>query len=235
MTTSPARQSKQRQPASRRAMGRPPERKPGVQSGKMAAARKTTTKKSATKSGAASVSRQDWIDFAMAVLGEHGPDAVRIERLCTGLGVTKGSFYWHFKSRAALRDAMLKHWQYKETQAIIDEVETPPNAPLTKLELLFNTANAGVVDFRAEMAVRQWALQDEQVARVVEAVDRRRLDFLYRQFAALGFSRGETRMRARLLYSLMLGEAMIHEPEPRQTRKARWRASFALLTGQAPG
>jgi len=231
MTTSPTRQIQPRPPAFRAATSRKSTRKPGgkEEDGKD---RTGSGHKSGTKPGAASVSRQDWIDYAMTILGEHGPDAVRIERLCTGLGITKGSFYWHFKASAALRDAMLEHWQYKETQAIIDEVETPPNAPLTKLELLFNKANAGVVDFRAEMAVRQWALQDEQVARVVEAVDRRRLDFLYRQFAALGFARSETRLRARLLYSLMLGEAMIHEPEPRQTRKTRWRESFALLTGQ---
>ncbi len=123
MTASPARQTKQRQAALSRSMSRQTEHTPERKRDAKSAGGKSTT-----KSGAAPVSRQDWIDYAMTVLGENGPDAVRIERLCTGLGVTKGSFYWHFKSRAALRDAMLEHWQYKETQAIIDEVETPPNA-----------------------------------------------------------------------------------------------------------
>ena len=95
---------------------------------------------------------------------------------------------------------------------------------------LFEKANAGTVNFRAELAVRQWAIQDDKVAQTVQAVDERRLDFLHRQFQVMGFPVPETRMRARLLYSLILGEALIQSPEPRSQRRARWQASLHFLT-----
>lgn len=175
------------------------------------------------------LSPQDWVIFALDLLGSHGPDAVRIDRLCAGLGVTKGSFYWHFKSRADLTDRMLKHWQYQETQAIIDDVEAKAQRPDERLSRLFEKANAGTVNFRAEMAIRQWALQDKLVAATVQAVDDMRMDFLQRQFAALGFTEPGITMRARLLYSLILGEALIQQPEPRSQRHARTRDSLRYL------
>lgn len=176
------------------------------------------------------LSPQDWVDYGISLLGEAGADAVRIDQLCSGLNVTKGSFYWHFKSRADFLDQMLKHWQYKETQAIIEEIEAQTSSPVEAVKRLFEKANAGTVNFRAELAVRQWAIQDGKVARVVQAVDERRLDFLFRQFQAMGFSEAETQMRARLLYSLIFGEALIQKPEPRSQRKARWLASLRFLT-----
>lgn len=176
------------------------------------------------------LSRQDWVDYGAWLLGESGADAVRIDRLCSGLNVTKGSFYWHFKSRADFLEQMLTHWQYKETQAIIEEIEARTSSPVEAVKGLFEKANAGTVNFRAELAVRQWAIQDEKVAQVVQAVDERRLDFLFRQFQAMGFSEAETQMRARLLYSLIFGEALIQQPEPRSQRKARWLASLHYLT-----
>ena len=38
----------------------------------------------------------DWIQAGFALLADGGPNALRIDRLCERLGVTKGSFYWHF-------------------------------------------------------------------------------------------------------------------------------------------
>ena len=183
------------------------------------------------------LSRQDWVDYGVSLLGESGADAVRIERLCAGLNVTKGSFYWHFKSRADFLDQMLVHWQDKETQAIIDEIEAQAGSPADAIKRLFEKANAGTVNFRAELAVRQWAIQDDKVAQTVQAVDERRLDFLHRQFLSMGFPVPETQMRARLLYSLILGEALIRSPEPRGQRRARWLASLRFLAvpgGTAP-
>ena len=50
----------------------------------------------------------DWLKAARLALLHRGPDAVRVEPLARGLGVTKGSFYWHFKDRNALLEALLR-------------------------------------------------------------------------------------------------------------------------------
>lgn len=107
--------------------------------------------------------------YGFWLLGELGADAVRIERLCVGLNVTRGSFYWHFKSRADFLDQIVRHWQHKETQTIIDEIEAQTSSPAANVKRLFERANAGTVNFRAEFAVRQWAIKDDAIAQVVRA------------------------------------------------------------------
>jgi AcrR family transcriptional regulator len=184
---------------------------------------------SAKPNEARSLSRQDWVDYGFWLLGELGADALRIERLCVGLNVTRGSFYWHFKSRADFLDQIVRHWQHKETQTIIDEIEAQTSSPAANVKRLFERANAGTVNFRAEFAVRQWAIKDDAIAQVVRAVDQSRLDFVNRQFRAMGFPEPETRMRSRLMYSLIFGEALIQQPEPRYQRGDRWLASLGFL------
>ena len=57
-----------------------------------------------------SQSRDDWVEAAWETLGEAGVDGVRVEGLARKLGVTKGSFYWHFKNRRDLIDALFERW-----------------------------------------------------------------------------------------------------------------------------
>ncbi|MFP5354956.1 MAG: TetR family transcriptional regulator [Gemmatimonadota bacterium] len=57
-----------------------------------------------------SVSRDQWLEAAVAALAEGGVAAVRVEVLAARLGVTKGSFHWHFRDRAALLEGLLALW-----------------------------------------------------------------------------------------------------------------------------
>ena len=195
----------------------------------MTNAKRTSQAPARGRSEARLLSRQDWVNYGFWLLGERGADGVRIDRLCAGLKVTKGSFYWHFKSRADFLEQMVQYWQYKETEAIIDEIEAQITSPSEIVNRLFEKANAGTVNFRAELAMRQWSIHDRTIELVVQTVDERRLDFIARQFRALGFSQAETRMRSRLIYSLIFGEALIQQPEPRHQRRSRWLASLSFI------
>ena len=55
--------------------------------------------------------RENWIESATDVLAREGLGGLRIEVLAKRCGVTKGSFYWHFKDRQDLLTAILEHWQ----------------------------------------------------------------------------------------------------------------------------
>ena len=68
-------------------------------------------------------SRASWITAALEVLASEGIGRVRVEPLAKKLGVTKGSFYWHFDDRPALHAAMLAQWQETQTLGIIAMVE----------------------------------------------------------------------------------------------------------------
>ena len=72
-------------------------------------------------------SRGDWIDVAQDSLVEEGIDAVRITRLAEDLGVTRGSFYWHFKDRDELLTCLIERWERKNTAAVLNAVQQAQN------------------------------------------------------------------------------------------------------------
>jgi AcrR family transcriptional regulator len=66
------------------------------------------------------LSRGDWVAVALGILADEGIEAVRITRLAVDLGVTRGSFYWHFKDRDDLLAALIAAWEARNTKALID-------------------------------------------------------------------------------------------------------------------
>lgn len=145
--------------------------------------------------------RDDWIQAAYEMLGEGGSAAVSVERLAKRLGVTKGSFYWHFKDRADLLDALRARWT---EQLVIGRVEAAGGAPEEKIRNLLNIVVRSTRQHRGgslELAMRSWARRDAETARVVEAADQARIDYTARLFRELGFTPDEAEARAFLLYA----------------------------------
>jgi AcrR family transcriptional regulator len=52
----------------------------------------------------------DWVHAGFSILAEEGIKALKIDRLCGRLAVTKGSFYWHFSDIAGYRAALIEAW-----------------------------------------------------------------------------------------------------------------------------
>src|SRR5215475_9213904 len=87
----------------------------------------------ATAQNGESLDEEAWIEGGLELLASDSVDGVGIEALARKLGVTKGSFYWHFKDRAALLQAMLRSWQRKATLAIIERLEQSDKPPAERL------------------------------------------------------------------------------------------------------
>jgi AcrR family transcriptional regulator len=172
------------------------------------------------------LSKQRWTAQGLKVLGQKGVGSIRIDDLCHQLKVTKGSFYWHFRDKADYLRSVLDHWAQSTTQEMIDRVEARSGSPIDKISSLYGEANSGIVDFHAEQAVRHWARSDKSVSSAVLNVDEIRLAYLEALFTELGFSDSESETKSRLLYSLILGEAMIYRREPAARRKKRQRRCF---------
>ena len=66
--------------------------------------------------------RSQWIAAGLHALAGGGPDAVRVEALAAGLGVTKGGFYGHFADRNALLEEMLDSWERMSTDEVLERV-----------------------------------------------------------------------------------------------------------------
>src|SRR3954452_8237602 len=84
----------------------------------------------------ARLSAADWEQAALETLAESGLGAVAVESLARRLGVTKGSFYWHFPTREALIKAALERWERRDEDEVMAPIE-PIADPRARLRELF--------------------------------------------------------------------------------------------------
>ncbi|MBW4550669.1 MAG: TetR/AcrR family transcriptional regulator [Aphanocapsa sp. GSE-SYN-MK-11-07L] len=172
--------------------------------------------------------RQDWIQQGLKVLAEKGVEAVRVEPLAKLMQVTKGSFYWHFKNREDLLDALLQAWINQQTDRIIVQVEAAGGDAKAKLLNLFELAVQD--DGEVEIAIRAWATKNPKVAAMIAQVDQRRLDYTRDLFLRVGFTPSEAIVRARLAYYSLVGEFTIGTRTDRNERLTEVRLEHAILT-----
>ncbi len=158
-----------------------------------------------------SLDRDAWIKGAIAILAEHGVERLRVEVLATRLGVTKGSFYWHFKDRRDLQDAVLDLWKDGRIRDIRKQTQAQPGgeaaALLHTIEVYASARNRKGIAI--EGAVRDWARRDPQAAAVVEEVDAERLACACRLFLACGIKEEEAQARSLLLYAYVFGVSLM--------------------------
>lgn len=155
--------------------------------------------------------RQQWLAAGLEALRRGGAGEVRVERLAADLGITKGSFYWHFRGRGELLDALLEYWAREMTDLELERVAALGGGLAARLlALAQDVLEKGLGRF--DPAIRTWARQDRKVAAAVAHVDRRRMRALAGFFADGGFSAAEARARARLFYAFLLGEPQVRAP-----------------------
>ena len=129
-------------------------------------------KQSDTPSGGGhTLGRGDWIEAALKLLIEEGESAVRITRLAEALGVTRGGFYWHFKDRADLLDALLQTWGNKNTKGMVEAVEGAEDLTSAVLDLFAAWIDRRRFDPRLDSALREWARRSAKVKRAVKRAD----------------------------------------------------------------
>src|SRR5580704_16494583 len=120
------------------------------------------------------LSSEDWLDQGLRTLAERGFTALKAEPLAKAMGVSRGSFYWHFADIGAFHAAILKHWREVAAEQIIAGLEAASNDE-SPLPLLLRQAFGG--GLALEKAVRTWATLDPEAQAAVQAIDRRRLGY----------------------------------------------------------
>ncbi len=159
-----------------------------------------------------SLSAAVWARAALARISSGGVDAVKVETLASELGVTKGSFYWHFADRSALVAAALELWEWEgttEVVAALDDVDDPR----ARLRALFETSFGDLVDSPIESALVT-RIDDPVVGPVVERVSIARIAFLERLFRELGLTPSRAAVQARIVYSLYVGHGQVRRTLP---------------------
>ncbi len=166
---------------------------------------------------------EDWLRAAIAASAEKGVGAIAVEPLAKKLGVTKGSFYWHFKNRLALLEAVLAKWEEACTEAIIASAEriAEPRARLLQLfdDALTEAPPSGASSWAAlysrafEQALSD-AAEDPVVKPFVRRVAERRVDYAEACYGALGFAPDEAQQRALLAYAAYSGTMRLMREVP---------------------
>jgi AcrR family transcriptional regulator len=127
-------------------------------------------------------SREDWLRAARCALLEGGPGAVRVEAIARGLKVTKGSFYWHFRDRKALLEALLREWE--EEKSLLFEL-LRRGSPQQDLGRFFAELQRRVLlsergEWPSDAAIFAWASVSPEVARRANREERERIELLKR-------------------------------------------------------
>lgn len=151
------------------------------------------------------VKKRDWLTKALELLVAGGIEAVRVERLASKLGVAKSGFYYHFRDRADLYDAMLKHWLDLDQEPITKLAEYPDASPAEQLQIVAELVDRADLS-RYDFSVRQWARQDPKVRRIWRAEMKKRIGQIRDLFSALGFEGAELEVRTRLFVAYHVTE-----------------------------
>jgi AcrR family transcriptional regulator len=162
------------------------------------------------------LSAKDWLDQGLRTLAKHGFIALKAEPMAKAMGVSRGSFYWHFADIGAFHRGILEHWRDVAVERIIADIEAlPPDG--NALQALLTRAFGGKPPL-LEGAMRSWAARDPVARSAVQAVDARRMGYIEKLLVDAGLPSEVARARTQILYWAFLGFALSDKP-PSPTRR----------------
>jgi len=183
------------------------------------------------------LSPEHWFAAAQDILVAEGVEAIRIDRLCQALDVTKGSFYWHFASRAVFLGAFLNHWRESTTLGVIENLSGQGLDPETRLRTLlaFPQRPRAPAAAQVEQSIRSWARREVLAREALAEVDRIRRSFISAMLIEIGFDAEAAEARARMAYAYMLGDAILAAGENHEPDRTQQEMLLALFTAPLEG
>lgn len=175
----------------------------------MADSPSSTEEPTPARQAGARLKRDDWLDAAFQAAVEHGFDGVRVLVLADTLGVTRGSFYWHFKDHADLIAALLQRWRDAERASNQGVQQSASLDPIQDLESLLDAAlnhgGADLSNMRFELALRSFGRRDAGVAAMLLEVDQARMALFVGKFARIAPDAKTATDLASLFYLAIVG------------------------------
>ncbi|MEM9274973.1 MAG: TetR/AcrR family transcriptional regulator [Cyanobacteria bacterium P01_F01_bin.143] len=151
------------------------------------------------------LTKEDWINAGWLLMTSKGVEGVKVEVLARQLEVSKGSFYWHFKNRRELLEAILQRWE-EQTMFVIQESQKTTN-PKERLVNLFTLISQVCQEPDPEPAIFLWANKNPQVKKRVHELENKRVGYLSELFEDYGFDAIAAKQRAEVAYMAMMGFA----------------------------
>jgi AcrR family transcriptional regulator len=179
-----------------------------------------------TRGGEPTLTASDWAEAALQLVAEHGLSALTVSALAARLGVTKGSFYWHFPGRAELLAAALERWERRATDENIQALDAVPDHR-RRLELILAAA-AQPPRSRSLYAALAEAAEDPVVRRVLNRVASSRISYLEQCYAQLGFAPARAKAQAVFAYAAYRGLLQLAHEAP-ASLPGEWNAYAELV------
>jgi AcrR family transcriptional regulator len=181
------------------------------------------------ETGKRRLGRDDWLKASLR-LCEKGIDAVKVAPLAEQMGVTTGSFYWHFKNRRELLEALLAYWEREMTDMAIEAARGFDGPPAERILRLMETVTTNNLA-RYDLPIWHWAQSDIKAQQVFKRVLKKRFEFAAWMFAQAGFSPEQAATRGRMMVSDLMGESTLI-PGSMAKRKAALKLKHTILTGK---
>jgi AcrR family transcriptional regulator len=176
------------------------------------------------------LSREDWLQETLKILQQRGVESVKIVVIAERMGVTSGSFYWHFKNLRDLLDCLLEFWERELTDAVMETAKAFSGSPedrILNLMLQVIEEDAAVYDH----AISVWARNDPAAHEVYHRTLHKRFDFAAWMFKQCGFSDRQAAIRGRLMVAYLMGESATDlKSDPRW--KAAIKEKYKVLTNR---
>ena len=176
------------------------------------------------------LSKTAWMEKALEKIGEVGVARIQVESLARELGVTKGSFYWHFKDKEELLSETMAYWYESATKLIGLTAKRSFKDPRDRLQYLYKLAlnpRYDVPGGPVERALQEWSRVSTIASEVTQRVDQERIDFLADAYIELGHSEIEARRAATLALAQMIGLNVLSRSQPNGDRTGYLRAFIA--------
>ncbi|SPH27327.1 hypothetical protein ASD8599_03793 [Ascidiaceihabitans donghaensis] len=185
--------------------------------------------------GPGRTTRQDWLTAALDTLISEGEDQVKVLSLAAILDCPRSSFYWYFKNRSELMDALLDTWAATNTKALIDAADNDGATICEALAKLFSKWVYGsAFDTKLDFAIRDWARRSGTVRRALDESDIARIAAISLMFERFSYPPAEADVRARIVYFTQIGYATLDQREDYDTRMKRGAQYLFCMTGQTP-
>ncbi|MGR3623813.1 TetR/AcrR family transcriptional regulator [Pseudophaeobacter sp.] len=180
-------------------------------------------------------SEEAWLTAAYEELTENGVEAVRIMPLAKKLAVSRTSFYWHFKDREALLEAMVRRWEDKNTGILVARTEAyAANVAEAVFNLFDCWLDAELFDSRLDLAIRNWARNDAALQQRLDQADARREAAMAAMLERFGYGSESALVRARTMIYTQIGYISMQIREPEDWRLALMPDYVEVFTGQPP-
>ena len=191
--------------------------------------------RAAVPGGKIKATRDNWLDQALSVLSSEGVGRVTVLSLSERLDVSRSSFYWYFKNREGLLDALLERWDRLNTRSIVSEAESPAATVNEAVCNVFRCwVNPAIFSPRLDFAVREWARRAAKVRKALDRSDRERTEALRAMFVRFGYEDEDAFVRARVLYYMQIGYYALDLREPIEARLKLTPHYLKAFTGVAP-